>query len=114
MDRMRDPERLERRAAIMAALAHPSRLRMIERLEAGGLTVSELTELVGSDISTVSRHISVLHRAGILSCSREGNRRRYSLRAACVLGFLDCVEDAVEAGSGTCGRDFRRSGEADA
>lgn len=103
-----DADRLSRRASILAALAHPSRLLILERLETGGLTVSELTTLVGSDISTVSRHISILRHAGIVACTHEGNRRRYTLRAACVLGFLDCVEEVVEEGSGSCSRSFRK------
>lgn len=101
-----DADRLSRRASILSALAHPSRLLIIEQLEGGGLTVSELTALVGSDISTVSRHISILRNAGIVACTPDGNRRRYTLRAACVLGFLDCVEDVIEEGSGSCSRSF--------
>jgi ArsR family transcriptional regulator len=99
-------DRLVRRASILSALAHPSRLLIVEQLEAGGLTVSELTALVGADISTVSRHISILRNAGIVACTPEGNRRRYTLRAACVLGFLDCVEEVIEEGSGSCSRSF--------
>lgn len=95
-------ERLERRAGILHALANPSRLFMLERMEQGDLTVSELTELVGSDMSTVSRHLSVLRDAGIIACSQDGNRRLHRLRARCVLGFLDCVEEILEEGRTSC------------
>lgn len=101
-------ERLERRAKVLRALSHSSRLLMLELMGDEGLTVSRLTELVGSDISTVSRHLSVLRDAGIVSCERDGNRRIYSLRAGCVLDFLDCVEDMLEDGSAICAADIRR------
>lgn len=103
-------DRLERRAGILRALANPSRLLMLEHMEESDRTVSELTELVGYDMSTVSRHLSVLRNAGIVACTRDGNRRRYSLAASCVLGFLDCVEDILEGGVGSCSRDFPRRG----
>ncbi len=99
-------KRLERRAGILRALANPSRLLMLEQMENGYRTVSELTELVGSDISTVSRHLMVLKNAGLVDCCRVGNRHRYSLKAACVLNFLDCVEDIFEGGTGSCSREF--------
>jgi len=94
--------RLRRRADIIAALAHPTRLLVVETLSEGSRTVSELAELVPADMSTVSRHISVLRNAGILSCTVEGNRRRYSLKTPCVLNFLSCVEDIIEEGAEAC------------
>lgn len=107
-----DDDRLTHRAQVLAALANPARLLMLEHLEDRAMTVSELTELAGLDMSTVSRHLSVLRQAGIVDCSPEGNRRLYSLRAACVLGFLDCVDDILEQGSGICAGDIRRRMEA--
>ena len=64
-------ESLERKARVIASLAHPSRLLIVEALEEGEKTVSELTGIVGSDISTVSRHLGVLRSAGIIA-STEG------------------------------------------
>jgi uncharacterized membrane protein YraQ (UPF0718 family) len=63
---------LARRAEGLSALAHPSRLLIVEALEDGEMTVSALTGIVGSDISTVSRHLAVLRSAGILA-SGMGN-----------------------------------------
>lgn len=107
-----DDERLIHRAQVLAALANPARLLMLEHLEGRDMTVSELTELAGLDMSTVSRHLSVLRQAGIVDCSPEGNRRLYSLKATCVLGFLDCVDDILEEGSGICVSDIRKRMEA--
>jgi DNA-binding transcriptional ArsR family regulator len=107
-----EQDRLEHRSQVLAALANPTRLMILEHLEGCDMTVSELTELAGLDISTVSRHLGVLKQTGIVSCTRHGNRRLYSLRTPCVLGFLDCVDDILKDGSCLCARDIReRMGE---
>lgn len=109
-----DVEKLEKRAQVLAALANTTRLMILEHLEKGCMTVSELTEMAGLDMSTVSRHLAVLKNAGIVSCSSEGNRRLYCLMAPCVLGFLDCVDDILEEGPGICSRDIRKKMEENA
>lgn len=80
------------RAKVFKALGHPSRLLMVEALGRGALCVCELRELVGSDVSTVSKHLSVLKEAGIVADERRGTSVYYSLRLSCVTGFLSCVE----------------------
>jgi ArsR family transcriptional regulator len=88
--------RFTARANILKALAHPSRLYMVEVLEKGARCVADLQELVGADISTVSKHLSVLRNAGIVSSEKQGNQVFYSLRMGCVMGFFDCVEAVLE------------------
>jgi ArsR family transcriptional regulator len=82
-------------AEIFSALGNPSRLMIVAALEKGEMTVTSITELVGADMSTVSRHLSVLHRAGILNRRREGNRMLYSLATPCVLDFFSCLRRMV-------------------
>ena len=86
---------LELRAKIFKALGHPSRLKMVESLFAGERCVCELQTLVGSDISTVSKHLNILKEAGILQDERRGTNIYYSLRMKCVANFLTCVEGFV-------------------
>ncbi len=86
---------LEIRAKIFKALGHPSRLKMVEYLFGGERCVCELQATVGSDISTVSKHLNVLKEAGIVQDERRGTNIYYSLRMKCVAGFLNCVEDFV-------------------
>jgi len=88
---------LEARAKVLKAMAHPSRLFMIEELEKGERCVCELTEMVGADISTVSKHLSVLKQAGLVIDEKRGNQVFYQLRVPCILNFFGCVETVLEA-----------------
>ncbi|MCD6416263.1 MAG: winged helix-turn-helix transcriptional regulator [Planctomycetes bacterium] len=83
---------LEERAAILKALAHPSRLMVVDELSRGERCVCELTELVGADMSTVSKHLSVLRDAGIVDHDKRGVKVFYRLRVPCVLNFFTCIE----------------------
>ncbi len=86
---------LELRAKIFKALGHPSRLKMVESLFDGERCVCELQAIVGSDISTVSKHLNILKEAEILQDERRGTNIYYSLRMKCVANFLSCVEGFV-------------------
>jgi len=57
----------EARAKIIKAMAHPSRLLIIEELSKRECCVTELTEMIGADTSTVSKHLSVLKNAGLVT-----------------------------------------------
>lgn len=91
-----DQTSLAKRAKVFKALGHPSRLRMVEALGEGEKCVCELRELVGSDISTISKHLSVLREAGIVRDERRGTSIYYSLRMRCVTSFLTCVRRFFE------------------
>lgn len=89
----------EHRARIIKAMAHPSRLAIIEALAQGERCVCELQEIVGSDISTVSKHLSVLKQAGIISDRKVGLQVFYKLRAPCILVFLKCIDELAKQGA---------------
>lgn len=86
----------EARSKIIKALAHPSRLFIVDELSRGRRCVNELTELVNADMSTISKHLSVLKSAGVVRDEKEGARVYYSLRVPCVLNFFSCVESVME------------------
>ena len=88
----RTTARFEARARLVKALAHPTRLFIVDRLSPEEHCVCELTELIGADISTVSKHLSILKSAGIVQDDKRGNQVYYRLTMPCVLGFLSCVE----------------------
>ena len=85
-------EKFHAKAEILKAMAHPSRLKMMDALQIGELCVGDLQQLVGSDLSTVSRHLTVMRAAGLLSCRREGNQIFYELRVPCVMKAFGCLE----------------------
>lgn len=87
-----DLARYHARAKIIKALAHPTRLFLVEELSRGERCVCELTEMVNADMSTVSRHLSILKAAGLVQDRRQGTSIFYTLTTPCVLNFLGCVE----------------------
>lgn len=89
-------DRYDQRAKVLKAMAHPSRLAMLEALAGGERCVCELQQLVGSDMSTVSKHLSVMKAAGLIEDRKEGLWVHYRLRCPCVLKFMDCIEAVLE------------------
>lgn len=88
--------KLSARAKVLKAMAHPSRLFIIEELEKGERCVCDLTEMIGADISTVSKHLSLLKQAGIVIDEKRGNQVFYRLRVPCIINFFGCVEKVLE------------------
>ena len=87
----------EAKAAVLKALAHPARLWMAEQLADGEKCVCEFVEVMDFDFSTVSRHLAVLKRAGIVEVDKRGKQVFYRLKVPCVLNFMNCVEAVIKA-----------------
>jgi len=93
----RTQARFKARARVMKALAHPTRLFIVDELSRGERCVCELTGMVGADVSTVSKHLTLLKNAGIVADDKRGNQVFYSLRVPCVLNFFSCVESVLRS-----------------
>jgi len=87
--------RYEAQAKIIKALAHPTRLFIVEELKRQERCVYELTDLIGADMSTVSKHLSVLKSAGIVQIDKRGTQIFYQLKVPCILDFVHCVEHVL-------------------
>jgi DNA-binding transcriptional ArsR family regulator len=87
----------EKRAQVIKALAHPSRLLIAEALLDGEQCVCDLQELVGADMSTVSKHLSLMRSAGVLVCEKRGLNIYYRLACGCLGDFLRCVDQMTPA-----------------
>jgi len=85
----------EARAKVAKALAHPSRLLMLDALADKEMCVCDLTDLVGADQSTVSKHLAVLKNAGIVADRKEGVMIYYRLKVRCLRGFWSCIEGVL-------------------
>lgn len=88
--------RFEQRARILKALAHPTRLFIVDELSRAERCVCELAEMIGADVSTVSRHLSILKNAGILQDEKRGLQVFYNLKISCLPGFFGCIEDVLK------------------
>ncbi len=85
-------ELIAKQAKIFKALGHPSRLLIVNSLREGAQCVCELQELIGDDISTISRHLGVLREACIVSSEKRGTNIYYSLELNCLDTFLNCTQ----------------------
>jgi ArsR family transcriptional regulator len=77
------------KAQFFRALAHPTRIRMLEILVRGGRTVQELQEALTLDQPIVSQQLAVLRNQSIVSAQKEGLSVRYTLRDPLVGDLLD-------------------------
>ena len=87
-------------ARIIKALAHPTRLFIVDELSRGERCVCELTDMIGVEMPTVSRHLSQLKSAGILADEKRGSQVFYRLSVPCVLNFFKCVQAVQNNGKG--------------
>lgn len=87
-----DKEKYKKRADVLKAMAHPTRLFIIETLSQEEKCVCELTEMVGADISTISKHLTVLKNSGIVIDDKRGSQVFYSLCCPCILKIFECLE----------------------
>jgi DNA-binding transcriptional ArsR family regulator len=93
----RNTAKYEARAKVLKAMAHPTRLFIVDELAKGGeKCVCELTEMIGTDMSTVSRHLSILKEAGIIADEKRGVSVYYKLQMCCVMSFFKCVESVLQ------------------
>jgi ArsR family transcriptional regulator len=90
-------KRYEARAKIAKAMAHPSRLLMLDLLQKQEMCVGELTEEVGADQSTVSKHLAVLKDVGLIDVRKEGAMSYYRVTCGCLDGFFSCLESVLKA-----------------
>ena len=86
----------KRQAQVLKALASESRLKIVNRLARGECSVGELTDLIGSDRTTVSKHLAVLRAHGIVADRREGNVVFYTLLTPCVVNFFACATQVLK------------------
>lgn len=78
-------------ASVLKAMAHPTRLLILNSLKKRETCVCELRDQVGDDLSTVSKHLLVLRNAGLVAARRDGNWLHYRLTCPCVLDFAACL-----------------------
>jgi DNA-binding transcriptional ArsR family regulator len=96
-DKAMDEKLIVLKAEILKALGHPTRLAIVEMLGGGERCVCEINERIQADHSTVSRHLSILKKAGVLSDRKEGLKVYYKLEVPCILNFINCIVSVIES-----------------
>ena len=86
----------KQQARVLKALANESRLMIIDRLNRGECSVGELTGMIGSDVSTVSKHLALLRANGIVEDRRQGTTVFYRLLTPCVCNFFACATQVLK------------------
>lgn len=85
------PAQLEAVAAMFAALAEPTRLRILQALEAGPASVGEIIEAAGVKQANASKQLGILFQAGLVRRERDGNVVRYEIAMPLVFDLCALV-----------------------
>jgi len=72
-------------------LGEPMRIKLLDRLRESDATVGELQQVLGASQQNVSKHLGILHAAGMLSRTKVGNSVRYSISDPSVFELCDQV-----------------------
>jgi ArsR family transcriptional regulator len=86
----------EKQAEVARAIAHPIRMAILDFLRSGPQCVCDIAEAVRAERSNVSRHLSLMVTAGVLTSEKQGLKVIYSLRTPCVLRFVDCLGECLK------------------
>jgi len=86
----------EKQAEIAKAIAHPLRIAIVDFLKDGEQCVCDIAEYIGSERSNVSRHLSLMVKAGLLDWRKEGLKVIYKLKCACIIDFFSCVTSVLK------------------
>ncbi len=86
-----DSEALERAAGVIKCLGHPLRLRLLEALESGEKSVSELQALTGATQAMVSQQLGTLRGHGVVAATRVGPFMKYGISEPKVHHILECI-----------------------
>lgn len=86
-----ESEQLQRAAEILKTVAHPMRLRIIDALEAGERTVSDLCRILEAPQPYTSQQLNLMKMKGILASRREGNQVFYHIANRNVVKIIHCV-----------------------
>jgi ArsR family transcriptional regulator len=82
----------KQRSSIVKAMAHPTRLLVVEVLTQGEKCVNDLTLLAGCDVTTLSKHLALMRKAGLLQCEKRGVSVFYQIACPCFLEFFRCID----------------------
>jgi len=80
------------KAEILQALAHPTRIAIVEALRNGEMSAGQLIEQLGLEQANASQHLAVLRSKQVVVNRKEGNQVFYSLREPMLIEVLDILK----------------------
>ena len=86
----------EKQADIAKSIAHPIRVAVLDFLKTGEQCVCDIAAAVDTERSNLSKHLSVMVSAGVLTSRKEGLKVFYKIKTPCVLKFLGCLKDCLK------------------
>ena len=93
-----DPEGLRQfKAEFFKALAHPLRIRILELLRGGPMSVGQLQQAIGTPASSISQQLAVLRGRSILVTERRGTTVIYRVRDEALFQLLDVARQVFNA-----------------
>ena len=87
---------LKKKADVFKALGHPTRLKIVAKLAKCDCCVCEFVNENDFDFSTISGHLAVLQKAGVVTSEKKGREDHYSLAMHCITNFNKCIEGAIK------------------
>jgi DNA-binding transcriptional ArsR family regulator len=85
----------QRHAQACASLANPTRLQILDGLRDGEVSVSELAERVGIRMPTLSQHLALMRRVGVVANRREGTTVYYRIANLKVIRAYDLMTEVI-------------------
>ncbi|MDX9773908.1 MAG: metalloregulator ArsR/SmtB family transcription factor [Bacteroidales bacterium] len=92
-------DRYQAEASVFSALAHPTRLFVLHQINNASHSVTELAQMAGIDISTMSKHLDLLKRYNIIRGEKDKNAVYYKLSIPCLLDFMKCAKQMTSCQS---------------
>lgn len=88
-------EILKTQASAFNALAHPLRLKILEKLRAGPCCVCRIIPYVSGEQSNVSHHLAILRKANIVCCEKQGLEVWYEVTDPRIFSLMDTMNDCI-------------------
>ena len=86
----------EARVKIIKAMAHSTRLFIVDELSKKEKCVCELQKMIGDDFSTVSKHLTILKNAGLVLSNKRSNQVFYKIDASCANKIICCADNIIK------------------
>ncbi len=87
----------EYKASVFQALAHPTRIAILEVLREGEMAAGAIQERLGVEQANVSQHLAILRSRQIVNSRKQGNQVFYSLRSKVLIKVLDLMRQYFQA-----------------